>query len=71
MVARLTQPCFSSSRTNAAAGGGFGIDPADQLYAAVKAFNTRQGGKAYEPGAPEGLFEAVRAFNARQTTRLA
>ena len=69
MVARLTQPCFSTSRTNAAVGGG--IDPADKLYAAVKAFNTRQGGKAYEPGAPEGLFDAVRAFNARHTARLA
>lgn len=68
MVATLTQPCFSAARTRVANGGV--IDPADKLYAAVKAYNTRQGGRSYGLGEPEQLFDAVKAFNARRTARL-
>ena len=66
MNARLTQP-FSARRTEVANRGV--IDPADKLYAAVKAYNTRQIGRSYDSGAPEALFDAVKAYNTRRLGR--
>jgi hypothetical protein len=63
-VPTATQPFMMNRRTEPATRGR--IDPADTLYAAVKAYNTRQVGRSYEPEAPEALFDAVKAFNARR-----
>lgn len=67
MNARLTQPFLNARRTDVA--NRAGIDPADKLYGVVKAYNTRQAGRSYEPGAPEALFDAVKAFNTRRLGR--
>jgi hypothetical protein len=67
MAAQLTQPFLNARRTDFANRGG--IDPADTLYGAVKAFNQRKAGRSYEQGAPEALFDAVKAFNTRRLGR--
>ena len=46
-----------------------GIDPADTLMGAVKAFNQRAVGRSYERGQTEALFDAVKAFNTRRLAR--
>jgi hypothetical protein len=77
MAAQLTQPFMNARRTDFAmrasadpAGGvRSGIDSADTLYGAVKAFNQRKNGRTYEQGAPEALFDAVKAFNTRRLGR--
>jgi hypothetical protein len=43
-----------------------GLDSADVLNGAVKAFNQRQAGRSYDHSAADNLFAAVKAFNTRR-----
>lgn len=65
MPATATQLTFGARRTEPATRSNH-IDPADILFGVVKAYNQRQGGRAYATGSTETLFDAVRAFNARR-----
>jgi hypothetical protein len=67
MGARLTQPFLNARRTDFSTRAG--IDPADTLMGAVKAFNQRAVGRNYEQGQTEALFDAVKAFNTRRLAR--
>lgn len=64
MDPRQTQIMVSARRTEWASRGG--VDPADTLNGAVKAFNQRRAGRAYDHSEAESLFAAVKAFNTRR-----
>lgn len=63
-AARHTQVMLAARRTEWASRGG--VDPADILNGAVKAFNQRQAGRSYDHSEAENLFAAVKAFNTRR-----
>jgi hypothetical protein len=63
-IARQTQVMVAARRTEVLSRGG--LDSADVLNGAVKAFNQRQAGRSYDHSAADNLFAAVKAFNTRR-----